>query len=262
VATAAVPFDRQLTDSYFVVAHLHYVLVGINVFPVIAGFYFWLPKMTGRLLSERLGRWNFWIMFIGFNLGFFPMHIAGLLGMPRRIYTYPAGLGWGTVNLVTTIGAYVFAAGVLLFLVNVFWSLRRGAPAGPNPWDAATLEWATPSPPPAYNFAMLPSVGSRHPLWEDRLPEGRTRSALDQGPVLDEGRETLGVTPLDAEPSEVLTMPEDSLYPFLLALSLLATFYGLLTALWPLAIAGGVLVVGMTIGWLWPAPPPAEEGAA
>ncbi len=111
---------------------------------------------------------------------------------------------------------------MLLFLVNVFWSLRRGAPAGPNPWDAATLEWATPSPPPAYNFAMLPSVGSRHPLWEDRLQEGRTRSVLDQGPVLDEGRETLGVTPLDAEPSEVLTMPEDSLYPFLLALSLLA----------------------------------------
>jgi heme/copper-type cytochrome/quinol oxidase subunit 1 len=262
VATAAVPFDRQLTDSYFVVAHLHYVLVGINVFPVIAGFYFWLPKMTGRLLNERLGRWNFWTMFVGFNLGFFPMHIAGLLGMPRRIYTYPAGMGWGTVNLVTTIGAYVFAAGVLLFLVNVLWSLRRGAPAGPNPWDAATLEWAMPSPPPAYNFAVLPSVGSRHPLWEDRLPEGRTRSALDQGPVLDEGRETLGVTPLDAEPSEVLTMPEDSLFPFLLALSMLAAFYGLLTALWPLAIAGAVLVAAMTIGWLWPVRAPGEAGVA
>jgi cytochrome c oxidase subunit I len=262
VATAAVPFDRQLTDSYFVVAHLHYVLVGINVFPVIAGFYFWLPKMTGRLLSERLGRWNFWTMFLGFNLGFFPMHIAGLLGMPRRIYTYPAGMGWDTVNLVTTIGAYVFAAGVLLFLVNVFWSLRRGAPAGANPWDAATLEWATPSPPPAYNFAVLPSVGSRHPLWEDRLQTGRTQSVLHEGPMLDEERETLGVTPLDAEPSEVLTMPEDSLYPFLLALSLLATFYGLLTALWPLAVAGAVLVAAMTIGWLWPAPPAAEEEVA
>jgi cytochrome c oxidase subunit I len=258
VATAAVPFDRQLTDSYFVVAHLHYVLVGINLFPVIAGFYYWLPKMTGRMLNERLGRWNFWTMFLGFNLGFFPMHIAGLLGMPRRIYTYPAGLGWGTVNLVTTIGAYVFAVGVVLFLVNVFRSLRRGPPAGPNPWDAPTLEWATSSPPPAYNFEVLPSVGSRHPLWEDRLREGTARSVLDRGPALDEGRETLGVTPLDAEPSEILTMPEDSLYPFLLALSLLATFYGLLTGVWALAIAGGVLVLAMTIGWLWPGPEPEE----
>ena len=258
VATAAVPFDRQLTDSYFVVAHLHYVLVGINLFPVIAGFYYWLPKMTGCMLNERLGRWNFWTMFLGFNLGFFPMHIAGLLGMPRRIYTYPAGLGWGTVNLVTTIGAYVFAVGVVLFLVNVFRSLRRGPPAGPNPWDAPTLEWATSSPPPAYNFEVLPSVGSRHPLWEDRLREGTARSVLDRGPALDEGRETLGVTPLDAEPSEILTMPEDSLYPFLLALSLLATFYGLLTGVWALAIAGGVLVLAMTIGWLWPGPEPEE----
>ena len=258
VATAAVPFDRQLTDSYFVVAHLHYVLVGINLFPVIAGFYYWLPKMTGRMLNERLGRWNFWTMFLGFNLGFFPMHIAGLLGMPRRIYTYPAGLGWGTVNLVTTIGAYVFAVGVVLFLVNVFRSLRRGPPAGPNPWDAPTLEWATSSPPPAYNFEVLPSVGSRHLLWEDRLREGTARSVLDRGPALDEGRETLGVTPLDAEPSEILTMPEDSLYPFLLALSLLATFYGLLTGVWALAIAGGVLVLAMTIGWLWPGPEPEE----
>jgi cytochrome c oxidase subunit I+III len=258
VATAAVPFDRQLTDTYFVVAHLHYVLVGINVFPVIAGFYYWLPKMTGRMLNERLGRWNFWTMFVGFNLGFFPMHIAGLLGMPRRIYTYPAGLGWGTVNLVSTIGAYVFAVGVVLFLVNVFWSIRRGPPAGPNPWDAPTLEWATASPPPAYNFEVLPSVGSRHPLWEDRLAEGTARSVLDRGPVLDEGRETLGITPLDAEPSEILTMPEDSLYPFLLALSLLVTFYGLLTSVWALAIAGGVLVLAMTIGWLWPGPEPEE----
>jgi cytochrome c oxidase subunit I len=253
VATAAVPFDRQLTDTYFVVAHLHYVLVGINLFPVIAGFYYWLPKMTGRMLSERLGRWNFWTMFVGFNLGFFPMHIAGLLGMPRRIYTYPEGLGWGPVNLVTTIGAYVFAVGVLLFLVNVVWSLRRGAPAGANPWDAPTLEWATASPPPAYNFEVLPSVASRHPLWEDRLPEaGAARSVLAQGPALDEGRETLGVTPLDAEPSEVLAMPADTLYPFLLALSLLAAFYGLLTSVWALAVAGGVLVIAMTIGWLWP----------
>jgi len=252
VATAAVPFDRQLTDTYFVVAHLHYVLVGINLFPVIAGFYFWLPKMTGRMLSERLGRWNFWTMFLGLNLGFFPMHIAGLLGMPRRVYTYPAGAGWTTVNLVTTVGSYVFAVGVLLFLVNLVWSLRRGAPAGPNPWDGATLEWATSSPPPAYNFAVLPSVGSRHPLWEDRLRDSESRSVIDEGTELAQGRETMGVTPLDAEPSEVLTMPEDSLFPLLVALTMLAAFYGLLTGIWTLAIVGGIVLIGLTMGWLWP----------
>ena len=261
VVTAAVPFDWQVTDTYFVVAHLHYVLVGINVFPVIAGFYFWLPKLTGRMLDERLGRWNFWTMFLGFNLGFFPMHIAGLLGMPRRVYTYPEGLGWDTVNLVTTAGSYVFAVGVLLFLINVFRSLRRGSPAGPNPWDGSTLEWATTSPPPPYNFAFLPTVASRHPLWEDRLGKAGPRSRLDDGPTLAEGRETLAVSPLDARANEVLTMPGDSLYPFLLAMALLATFYGLLGGIWPLAICGGVLVVALAIGWLWPDDPAEEVGA-
>jgi cytochrome c oxidase subunit 1/cytochrome c oxidase subunit I+III len=259
VVTAAVPFDWQVTDTYFVVAHLHYVLVGINVFPVIAGFYFWLPKMTGRMLDERLGRWNFWTMFLGFNLGFFPMHIAGLLGMPRRVYTYPAGLGWDTVNLVTTLGSYLFAIGVLLFVINVIVSLRRGRVAGPNPWDAPTLEWAVSSPPPPYNFAVLPTVGSRHPLWEARLEEPGARSRVDEGPALAEGRETLGVSTLDAQANEVITMPEDTLYPFLLALSLLLTFYGLLTGAWALAIVGGVLDILLAIGWLWPTHPVPES---
>jgi hypothetical protein len=200
-------------------------------------------------------------MFVGFNLGFFPMHIAGLLGMPRRIYTYLDGLGWGTVNLVTTIGSYLFALGVVLFLINLVWSLRRGRAAGPNPWDGPTLEWAVSSPPPPYNFALLPSVGTRHPLWEDRLREGTARSVIDRGPELAEGRETLGVTPLDAEPSEVLVMPEDSLFPLLLALSLTAVFYGLLLGAWPLAAAGGALVTGTTIGWLWPTDLTAEARA-
>ncbi|HEU4708817.1 MAG TPA: cbb3-type cytochrome c oxidase subunit I, partial [Methylophilaceae bacterium] len=134
--TAAVPLDWQLTDTYFVVAHLHYVLLGINVFPVIGGLYFWFPKFTGRMMNERLGKWNFWVLFIGFNLAFFPMHISGLLGMPRRIYTYMPGLGWELPNLITSVGAFLFALGFLMLIWNILVSLRKGAIAGPNPWDA------------------------------------------------------------------------------------------------------------------------------
>jgi cytochrome c oxidase subunit 1/cytochrome c oxidase subunit I+III len=251
VATAAVPFDWQLTDTYFVVAHLHYVLIGINLFAVIGAFYFWLPKMTGRMLSERLGRWNFWVMFVGFNVAFLPMHLTGLMGMPRRIYTYPTGLGWDTLNLITTIGSFVFALGLLLFLVNVWWSRRNGVVAGPNPWGAPTLEWSIPSPPPPYNFAVIPTVESRHPLWEAELGEG-ARSRLEVGPTLDQGRETLGTSALDAEPEQVLRMPEDSLWPLLLGLALTVTAYGLLVGGWWIAAAGGALSIVSVGGWLWP----------
>src|SRR4051812_24951463 len=252
VMTAAVPFDWQLTDTYFVVAHLHYVLVGINVFPVVAGVYYWFPKFTGRLMDERLGTWNFWTMFVGANLVFFPMHIVGMLGMPRRIYTYPAGLGWDAYNLLETIGAFLFAAGIVLFLVNVCRSRSRGAKAGPNPWDAGTLEWATPSPPPAYNFAVLPTIGSRHPLWEDRLGEGSARSSITNGPVLAHGRETFATSPLDAEPVAVMRMPEDSYAPFLLAASIGLVAYGLLFSLAWLAAAGVGAAAACVVAWLWP----------
>ena len=254
VATAAIAFDWQLTDTYFVVAHLHYVLIGINVFAVMAGFYYWLPKITGRLLSESLGKWNFWLMFLGFGVGFFPMHTLGLLGMPRRIYTYHAGMGWGWQNLWVTVGAYVFALGVLVFIVNVIWSLLRGEEAGPNPWDGPTLEWATPSPPPPYNFAVIPTVASRHPLWEARLAEGAGRSQLDQGPVLDQGRDTFGTTPLDAEPDEILRMPKDTMWPFFLSLSILVICYGLVFGLPWLGIVGAVALFITIAGWFWPRP--------
>ncbi|HZT17857.1 MAG TPA: cytochrome c oxidase subunit I, partial [Dongiaceae bacterium] len=186
VMTAVVPVDWQLTDTYFVVAHLHYVLIGINLFGVLGALYYWFPKFTGRMLNETLGRLNFWLVFIGFNVAFFPMHLAGLFGMPRRIYTYPRGLGWDSLNLVETIGAFILAAGILVLLVNVARSLRRGAIAGPNPWDAPTLEWAVPSPPPPYNFVVIPSVASRHPLWEARLSEGAGQSIVERGLVLDD----------------------------------------------------------------------------
>jgi cytochrome c oxidase subunit 1/cytochrome c oxidase subunit I+III len=250
--TAAVPLDTQLTDTYFIVAHIHYVLIGINVFPVIGGIHYWFPKFTGRLMDERLGRWSFWTSFVGFNVGFFPMHVLGLLGMPRRIYTYADGLGWGPLNLVVTLGSYLFALGVLLFLINVWKSLRGGRRAGANPWDAPSLEWATPSPPPPYNFLVIPTVASRYPLWEDRLVGHDGASALDEGFLLDDGRETLGTSALDATPDVILRMPGDSYAPLWLALLLGLTFLAmLLHSWWGFGVAAFASVVA-TVCWLWP----------
>jgi cytochrome c oxidase subunit I len=251
--TGSVPVDWQLTDTYFIVAHLHYVLIGINVFPVVGATYFWFPKFFGKMMDEKLGRWNFWAMFTGFNIGFFPMHVSGLLGMPRRVYTYNEGMGWDWVNLVTTLGSFLFAIGVLIFIYNVVISLKRGAPAGDNPWDAPTLEWATSSPPPPYNFAVIPTVASRHPLWEDRLgTDGRSITAT--GPVLENGREALGTTPLDAQPNIILKMPGDTLVPLLLALSMTLLTVGLALVNPFVAALGGLLVAASILTWLWPDP--------
>jgi len=171
IILAVVPFNWQLTDSYFVVAHFHFVLVGSLIFTIFGAIYYWFPKATGRLLSERLGRWHFWLFVIGFNLTFLPMHWAGMLGMPRRIYTYPADRGWDLWNLIASIGVPFQAAAILIFLLNVVVSLRRGERAGRDPWDAWTLEWATASPPPAYNFESAPVVASRRPLWDLKHPD-------------------------------------------------------------------------------------------
>ncbi|HEY5210045.1 MAG TPA: cytochrome c oxidase subunit I [Stellaceae bacterium] len=251
--TASVPVDWQLTDTYFIVAHIHYVLIGINVFPVCGGIYYWFPKMTGRMMNERLGRWNFWVMFIGFNLCFLPMHWTGLRGMPRRVYTYADGMGWDTLNLITSIGGFVFAAGVFLLVINVLHSLRHGRIAGANPWGAATLEWSVPSPPPPYNFAVIPQVASRNPLWEDHLPpDGPARSVIREGLVLDHGKETIGTTPLDAVPNIILKMPADSLSPFILTIGMAAFFVGLLVHLWWLAAVGAFVMLVALLIWLWP----------
>lgn len=254
--TAAVPVDFQLTHTYFVVAHLHYVLIGINVFPVVGAIYYWFPKFSGKLMNERLGKWNFWTMFIGFNVGFFPMHILGLAGMPRRIYTYQDGLGWGTLNLIVTLGSYVFAVGILLTIINVFVSLRRGKVAGPNPWDAPSLEWSVSSPPPPYNFAVIPIVASRYPLWEDRLQHRDNpdddASSLERGLLLDKGRETIGTTSLDAEPDVILKMPGDTYAPLVLAVALTALFVGALLQAWWLLLAGLAASVIAATHWLWP----------
>ena len=250
--TASVPLDWQLTDTYFIVAHLHYVLLGINVFPVAGAVYYWFPKFTGRLLDERLGRWNFWTMFVGFNIAFFPMHILGLLGMPRRVYTYPSGLGWDLNNLIVSAGAFLLAGGILLLLINILVSLRRGAQAGENPWGAPTLEWSTPSPPPPYNFAVIPQVASRHPLWEDQLAESPERSRLRRGLLLDHGRETIATTPLDGEPNLILEMPGDTLAPLALAIGLAIAFAAAVPHDWWLVGLGLLVCAGALLVWFWP----------
>jgi cytochrome c oxidase subunit 1/cytochrome c oxidase subunit I+III len=171
VSFAAFPIDWQVTDTYYLVAHLHYVLFGGTIFAVSAGIYYWFPKMTGRLLSEKLGKLHFWSMLLGFNLTFFDQHFLGIVGMPRRVFTYPNLPGWGTMNMISTVGAFVMGVSVLVFAWNILVSLMRGEIAGDNPWNAWTLEWATTSPPPEENFELLPPIRSRRPLWDLAHPE-------------------------------------------------------------------------------------------
>jgi cytochrome c oxidase subunit 1 len=171
IMLGASPFNWQLGNSYFVVAHFHYVIVGGILFTVFGAFYYWFPKMSGRMYSEALAKWHFWLFLIGFHLTFDFMHIPGMLGMPRRIYTYEPGRGWEIWNLIVTIGVFFQIAGVLVFVVNLLWSLLKGEPAGNDPWDAWTLEWSTTSPPPDYNYATIPVVESRRPLWDIKHPE-------------------------------------------------------------------------------------------
>jgi heme/copper-type cytochrome/quinol oxidase subunit 3 len=171
VTFAVVPIDWQVTGTYYLVAHFHYVLFGGTFFAVFAGLYYWFPKMTGRMLSERLGKLNFWMALIGFNTAFFVQHFLGLMGMPRRVYTYPDLPGWGLLNFISTVGAFLLGASVLVLLWNIVVSLRNGQPAGDNPWEAWTLEWATTSPPPVQNFDRVPPIRSRRPLWDLAHPE-------------------------------------------------------------------------------------------
>jgi cytochrome c oxidase subunit 1 len=245
VMLASVPLDLQVHDTFFVVGHFHYTLIGGAVFPLFGAFYYWYPKLTGRMLGERLGRWNFWLLFIGFNLTFFPMHILGLQGMPRRVYTYLESLGWGDLNLLSSIGAGVMAIGVILFLVNALRSLRRGAIAGENPWAASTLEWATSSPPPRYNFHHLPTVNGRHPLWT-RRPDTPVVTGLALA-----RRELLVTTTLDALPDHRYEIPGSSIWPLMLGLATAITFVTGIFTPWglPIGIVFGTIAL---VGWFWP----------
>jgi heme/copper-type cytochrome/quinol oxidase subunit 1 len=255
VMVAAIPFDLQVTDSYFIVAHFHYVLNGAVVFPIFGAVYYWWPKMTGRMLNDRLGKWSFWTMFVSFNVTFFPMHLLGLMGMPRRVWTYDAGLGWGTLNLIVSIGAVVFGAGTGLTLINVIWSHFRGERAGPNPWHADTLEWSTSSPPPEFNFAAVPVVASRHPLWDQpTLPVGQpdggdaTRSLSVEG-ALD--REAAVTTGLDAFPEKGDPVPEPTAKPFVIALGIAVFFIGLLLDAALVLVVGILVAIGALVAWTW-----------
>ncbi|MEW5926292.1 MAG: cytochrome c oxidase subunit I [Gemmatimonadota bacterium] len=243
VMVASVPFDQQAHDTHFVVAHLHYVQIGAFVFPLFGAFYYWFPKITGRMLSETLGKWNFWLFFVGVNVTFFPLHFLGMMGMTRRIYTYLPETGWGPLNLVATVGAFTIAASVLVFLWNVLRSLRRGAPAGDDPWGSHTLEWATSSPPPAYNFLRIPVVQGLYALWE-RTPDRPVVVGMNP-----RRREVLLTTVLDAEPDARYQHPGPSVAPLLAALALGVTFIGGIFTPWAFVV-GPLLLFPALLAWM------------
>jgi cytochrome c oxidase subunit 1/cytochrome c oxidase subunit I+III len=249
ITVAAIPFDQQVEDSYYIVAHFHFVIFGAAVFPILGGMFYWFPKVTGRMYHEGVGKVSFYLTFFGTLVTFFPMHILGLLGMPRRVYTYPPGFGWSFMNGLESVGAYVLGLGLLLIVANLLVSFFRGFPAGNDPWGGDTLEWATTSPPPPYNYALLPTVTSPYAMWdiEDRELDSQR---LDRGEgLLERGHETPASTVQDAEWDEILSMPPHSPWPPVAGLTLTGVFAMLL--LHHYEIAGGFLVAGALalLGW-------------
>jgi cytochrome c oxidase subunit I len=248
VMIASVPFDLQVHDTYFIVAHFHYVLIGGAVFPLLGAITYWFPKVTGRMTSETLGKLAFGLIFTGVNVTFFPMHFLGLMGMTRRVYTYLPAQGWGGLNLLATIGAYIIGVGVIVFLYNLVTSLRLGPPAGPDPWGADTLEWSIPSPPPPYNHARIPIVQGRAALWS-MTPDRPVVTGLDET-----HREVLVTTVMDAEPDNRQEHPGPTIVPFLTAVAtgaLLITLVFTFQALWIWALPLGVAL----FAWAWPRHP-------
>ena len=209
VMHAIAPSDAQQQDTYFIVAHIHYVLFGGAIFAIMAGIYYWFPKITGRMYDEKQGQVHFWLMFAGQNITFFPMHFTGLDGMPRRIYTYYGGMGWDFWNIVSTAGAFVLAFGLLVFIYNMYRSWSKGEAAGSDPWDARTIEWSIPSPPPEYNFAVIPHIEDRDDWWEEKQ-RGRERRR-EAVPV---------VAGASDENGHDIHLPQPSYWPFFVSLGL------------------------------------------
>jgi cytochrome c oxidase subunit I+III len=252
VMVASVPFDTQVHDTYFVVAHFHYVLVGGALFPLLGAIYYWFPKITGRMMSERLGTWAFWLIFVGFNLTFFPMHILGLQGMPRRVYTYQPDMPWHALNLFASLSSLVLIAGFLIFFIDAVRSARLGRLAGDNPWDAATLEWATSSPPPSYNFSRIPVVAGTDPLWEER-----EALAVTTGLRTDR-RELIVTSVVEAQPEAREASPRNSIWPLLAAVA--TTIMLIWSIFTPWAVVWGSIPILITlVGWFWPKGTPEDE---
>lgn len=252
VMLALVPFDWQVHDTHFVVAHFHYVLVGGMLFPLMAGLYYWLPHFSGRMPNRALALWGFWLIFIGFNLTFLIMHLTGLLGMPRRVYTYEANLGWDLPNLISSIGSFIMAAGVATCLLDIILHFRFGTPAKRNPWNADTLEWSTSLPPSPYNFITLPKCSSRHPLWDN--PDLQT--SIEHGhhglPTIDHGRrETWGTDPLTGKVREIIHLPGNTWLPFLAAVATAALCICLLGKWYSAAIAMAMVTLLLLLRWSW-----------
>jgi len=236
---AAIPFDQATTDTYFVVAHFHFIIFGAAVFPILGGMYYWFPKVTGRMYHERWAQASFWVTFVGTIVTFFPMHLVGLDGMTRRVYTYHSGFGWGTSNLVETIGAFVLTLGLLMIFGNLAWSRFNGPPSGPDPFHGGTLEWATSSPPPPYNFAVIPTVSTPYPNWD------RSETVVDVG----EGHETSTTTVRDGFVDEVVKMPSESGWPIVVAAVVSIFFVMLLTShIYVAAIFAGLSTLAL-VGW-------------
>ena len=262
VMVAAVPFDQQAHDSYFVVAHLHYVLIGGVALPMFAGVYYWFPKFTGRLLSERLGRWNFWLLFAGVNVVFFPMHIVGLLGMPRRVYTYPEEYGWGIWNLISSLGLLLVIPGLGLFILNLGYSYFRGEEAGNDPWGGDSLEWATSSPPVEHGWTVPPIIRSRHPMWDqDDFEQGEPRvqqlvHAISEWPL--KWRAALVTSTGEAEPQEIFRVAGPSIWPLVAAVGAVGIFTSELLKLRLGAVASALVVVGAAIMWNRPEETPMD----
>ncbi|RXT38171.1 cytochrome c oxidase subunit I [Mesorhizobium erdmanii] len=252
VMVASVPFDTQVHDTYFVVAHFHYVLVGGAVFPLLGAIYYWFPKLTGRMMSETLGRWSFGLIFSGFNLTFFPMHILGLQGMPRRIYTYQPEMPWSGLNMFISLSGIVLAAGFLLFFIDAIRSARSGPIAPANPWGASTLEWATSSPPPSYNFARLPVVESLEPLSDRSDPLGTVEG------LHTDRRELLITSVVEARAEARESSVGNSIWPLLAALATSAMLIWSIFTPWAV-VWGSIPIAVALIGWFWPKGDPEDE---
>ncbi|HEY3772443.1 MAG TPA: cytochrome c oxidase subunit I [Solirubrobacteraceae bacterium] len=249
ITVAAIPFDQQVHDSYYIVAHFHLVIFGAAVYPILGGMYFWFPKVTGRMYHEGVGKLSFWLTFVGTFVTFMPMHVVGILGMPRRNYTYPAHVGWTLLNFIESIGAYLLAAGLVLIVANLAVSLRRGERAGNDPWGGDTLEWSTTSPPPPYNYPVIPTVSSPYAMWdtEDREHDNE-RLRRGEG-LLPTGHETPATSVQDAGVDEVLSMPSSSPWPPLLALALTGVFAMLVLNHYWIVVGFLVLLLFTLMGW-------------